>query len=122
MTEDGTKPLRKRVIQAPLPPQQHSQSTRSDKGPGDGFPTFNGQLYDDLLEEELSDLGELESSACDFSAPAVRPLSLLGLSSEASTTSILTSPSFHDGDADAFQLVNAARKRLEGRRVGEIVE
>ncbi|GMF18879.1 unnamed protein product [Phytophthora fragariaefolia] len=124
--EDLNKSQRRQVIQAPLPPWKHGSSTSTGKGASDGFPPFNGQVYDDLLEE-ISDFGDVDSSACDFVSHAVRPLSSLsisslGLSSETSSTSILTSPSFHDGDADAFKLVNAARKRLEGRRGGEITE
>lgn len=122
VNEDMNKTQRRQVIQAPLPPRKHVNPVA--RNANDGFPAFNGQLYDDLLEE-LSDFGDVESSAGDFAAHAVRPLSSLsslGLSSEASSTSVLTSPSFHDGDADAFKLVNAARKRLEGRRGGEIAE
>ncbi|KAE9137479.1 hypothetical protein PF010_g1332 [Phytophthora fragariae] len=122
ISEDMNKTQRCQVIQAPLPPRKHVNPI--GKGASDGFPAFNGQLYDDLLEE-LSDFGDLESSAGDFAAHAVRPLSSLsslGLSSEVSSSSLLTSPSFHDGDADAFKLVNAARKRLEGRRGGETTE
>ncbi|KAG6586761.1 WD40-repeat-containing domain [Phytophthora cinnamomi] len=121
ISEDTNKTQRRQVVQAPLPPRKHTNPISSTKSANDGFPAFNGQLYDDLLEE-LGDSGDLESSACDFAAQTVRPLSSLGLSSEASSTSILTSPSFHDGDADAFKLVNAARRRLEGRRGGEITE
>lgn len=117
LSEDGSKSQRRRVIHAPLPPAKQVPSSKAQQV-ADGFPILNGQLYDELLEE-LSDSGDLESSACDFAAP-VRPISSL-LLSEASTTSILTSSSFHDGDVDASQLVNAARKRLEGRR-GEISE
>eukprot|EP00644_Phytophthora_capsici_P003952 jgi/Phyca11/544667/estExt2_Genewise1Plus.C_PHYCAscaffold_150402 len=119
--EDGNKAQRRRVIHAPLPPRRIACVSSSDKVASDGFPTFNGKLYDDLLDE-LSDLGEVESSVRDFPVQPVPPLSSqvslssLRLSSETSATSILTSPSFHDGDVDGFQLVNAARKRLEGRR------
>ncbi|KAG7390650.1 hypothetical protein PHYPSEUDO_007112 [Phytophthora pseudosyringae] len=124
VVEDGSKSQRRRVVQAPLPSRTLANSRSSRKPTGDGFPAFNGKLYDDLLEE-LSEMGELESSVCDFATQpsrALSSLSSLGSSSEASTTSILTSPSFHDGDVDALQLVNAARKRLEGRRVGEIAD
>ncbi|KAL3670184.1 hypothetical protein V7S43_004499 [Phytophthora oleae] len=119
--EDGNKAQRRRVIHAPLPPRRLTDPSSSDKVAGDGFPTFNGKRYDDLLDE-ISDLAELESSVRDFPVQPIPPLSSqlslssLRLSLETSTTSILTSPSFHDGDVDGFQLVNAARKRLEGRR------
>ncbi|KAK1941246.1 DENN domain-containing protein 4C [Phytophthora citrophthora] len=121
VVEEGNKAQRRRVIQAPLPPRRIVDPNSSDKVASDGFPTFNGKRYDDLLDE-LSDQGELESSVRDFPVQPIPPLSSqlslssLRLSSDTSTTSILTSPSFHDGDVDGFQLVNAARKRLEGRR------
>ncbi|KAG2776521.1 hypothetical protein PC129_g10940 [Phytophthora cactorum] len=119
--EDVSKVQRRRVIQAPLAARRLANSKTIDKSAGDGFPALNGKLYDALLEE-LSDFEGLDTSVSGMAGQPIRPLSSLGLSSEASSISILTSPSFHDGDVDAFQLVNAARKRLEGRRVGEIAD
>ncbi|OWZ11388.1 hypothetical protein PHMEG_00015598, partial [Phytophthora megakarya] len=121
IAEDPNKFQRPRVIQAPLPPRKRANS--SAKATGDGFPTLDGNFYDNLFQE-FGDFEEFETSKFDYETQPVRSLSTLsslGISSETSTTSILTSPSFHDGDVDAFQLVNAARKRLEGKRIGEIV-
>ncbi|KUG02011.1 DENN domain-containing protein 4C [Phytophthora nicotianae] len=117
---EDTKSQRRRVNQAPLPPKKLANSKIIDKSAGLGFPALNGKLYDELLEEFI-DFKGLGVSGSEDAGPPIRPLSSLGFSSEASSISILTSPSFHDGDVDAFQLVNAARKRLEGRR-GEIMD
>ncbi|ETI43094.1 hypothetical protein F443_11876 [Phytophthora nicotianae P1569] len=117
---EDTKSQRRRVNQAPLPPKKLANSKIIDKSAGLGFPALNGKLYDELLEEFI-DFEGLGVSGSEDAGPPIRPLSSLGFSSEASSISILTSPSFHDGDVDAFQLVNAARKRLEGRR-GEIMD
>ncbi|POM59052.1 Hypothetical protein PHPALM_36220 [Phytophthora palmivora] len=119
--EDTNKLQRPRVIQAPLPPRTRGSATYSTKMTGEGFPSFDGKHYDNLLDE-FSDIGELESSKCDYAADPIGSLSSLGFSSEPSSSSVLTSPSFHDEDVDAFQLVNAARKRVEGRRINEIVK
>ncbi|EEY63554.1 uncharacterized protein PITG_15908 [Phytophthora infestans T30-4] len=114
--EDANKSQRRRISQAPLPSSKLANSKTTNKLAGDGFPTLNGKLYDDLLEE----LSEHESSISEDAGQPIRPLASLSsaaLSSESSSTSILTTTSFHDGDVDAFQLVNAARKRMEGRRI-----